>query len=263
MADRGGEDLLERFCRTALYVGIHGTSTMVIRTVTQKLAGYYRPELPSSDDHEMWMRIVRMGHAAETDIIQGIKRGLTNRQGASSLVGITRHGYSTTKPHSKASSRTRVGCCRKRHVCTDSLGAVSGARGYWSALAHLCRGQASMSRDLLKFAIRLYPTTAIVSPLHYLLPREDAARHVLSVVPDLVITAYHQEQKIRDPIDMGVRTWHRPVDAALPARIKTGTNYQAGRLARIEGRARGCQDGHPQSVGARRRGDGSLHSHGA
>ena len=29
---------------------------------------------------------------------------------------------------------------------------------------------------------------------------------------------------------------------SLPARIKTGTNYQVGRLARIEGRALGCSD---------------------
>jgi branched-chain amino acid aminotransferase len=59
---------------------------------------------------------------------------------------------------------------------------------------------------------------------------------------DLVITAYHQDQKIPDPIDLGVSTWQRPADAALPARIKTSTNYQAGRLARIEGRALGCQE---------------------
>ena len=37
-------------------------------------------------------------------------------------------------------------------------------------------------------------------------------------------------------------TWRRSSDVSLPARIKTGSNYQVGRLARIEGRARGCQD---------------------
>jgi branched-chain amino acid aminotransferase len=64
----------------------------------------------------------------------------------------------------------------------------------------------------------------------------------IGTVADLVITAYHQEKKIPEPIDLAVSTWQRPSDAALPARIKTSTNYQAGRLARIEGRARGCQE---------------------
>jgi branched-chain amino acid aminotransferase len=61
-------------------------------------------------------------------------------------------------------------------------------------------------------------------------------------VADLVITAYHHGQQLPDPIDVGISIWRRGSDVSLPARIKTGTNYQASRLARIEGRARGCQD---------------------
>lgn len=61
-------------------------------------------------------------------------------------------------------------------------------------------------------------------------------------VSDLVITAYHHGQQLPDPIDLGVSIWRRGSDVSLPTRIKTGTNYQASRLARIEGRARGCQD---------------------
>jgi len=61
-------------------------------------------------------------------------------------------------------------------------------------------------------------------------------------VPDLVITAYHQDMQPPEPVNLGVSTWRRSVDVALPARVKTGTNYQVGRLARIEGRAVGCQD---------------------
>ena len=61
-------------------------------------------------------------------------------------------------------------------------------------------------------------------------------------VADLVITAYHQNQKVPDPINLGISTWRRSPDVSLPARIKAGSNYQVARLARIEGRARGCQD---------------------
>jgi branched-chain amino acid aminotransferase len=61
-------------------------------------------------------------------------------------------------------------------------------------------------------------------------------------IADLVVTAYHQDQRAPDPIDLGVSTWRRSPDDSLPARIKTGSNYQVARIARIEGRARGCQD---------------------
>jgi branched-chain amino acid aminotransferase len=59
---------------------------------------------------------------------------------------------------------------------------------------------------------------------------------------DLVITAYHHSQQLPDAIDLGISIWRRGSDLSLPSRIKTGTNYQASRLARIEGRTRGCQD---------------------
>jgi branched-chain amino acid aminotransferase len=61
-------------------------------------------------------------------------------------------------------------------------------------------------------------------------------------VADLVLTAYHQDQHLPESINLGVSTWRRSADVALPARVKTGTNYQVARLARIEGRPRGCQD---------------------
>lgn len=61
-------------------------------------------------------------------------------------------------------------------------------------------------------------------------------------VADLVITAYHQDQKVPEPINLGISTWQRSPDVSLPARAKSGANYQVGRLARIEGRSRGCQD---------------------
>ena len=61
-------------------------------------------------------------------------------------------------------------------------------------------------------------------------------------VADLVITAYHQDQKIPDPINLGISTWRRSPDVSLPARAKSGANYQVARLARIEGRSHGCQD---------------------
>jgi branched-chain amino acid aminotransferase len=59
---------------------------------------------------------------------------------------------------------------------------------------------------------------------------------------DLVLTGYHQEKEPPAPIALGVSTWRRAPDVAMPARIKTGMNYQVARLARIEGRSRGYED---------------------
>jgi branched-chain amino acid aminotransferase len=61
-------------------------------------------------------------------------------------------------------------------------------------------------------------------------------------VADLIITGYQAEMSVPPAFDLGVSTWRRSEDVALPSRVKTGTNYQVGRLARIEGRIRGCQD---------------------
>jgi branched-chain amino acid aminotransferase len=59
---------------------------------------------------------------------------------------------------------------------------------------------------------------------------------------DLILTAYHQDKVIPEPINLGISTWQRATDSALPARIKTSSNYQMGRLARMEGKTRNCSD---------------------
>ncbi|MDR4498048.1 MAG: aminotransferase class IV [Candidatus Scalindua sp.] len=61
-------------------------------------------------------------------------------------------------------------------------------------------------------------------------------------VSDLVVTAFHQDKQLPQSINLGVSTWQRSSDVSLPSRVKTGTNYQVGRLAKIEGRRHGCQD---------------------
>jgi branched-chain amino acid aminotransferase len=58
-------------------------------------------------------------------------------------------------------------------------------------------------------------------------------------VADLVLTAYHQKKQPPTPVSVGVSTWQRSSDISLPPRIKSSTNYQVARLARIEGRGRG------------------------
>ena len=56
---------------------------------------------------------------------------------------------------------------------------------------------------------------------------------------DLVLTAYQHPKGVPVPVATGVSTWRRASDVTLPYRIKTSTNYQVARLAKIEGRERG------------------------
>ena len=58
-------------------------------------------------------------------------------------------------------------------------------------------------------------------------------------VADLVLTAYHQAKQAPAPVALGVSTWQRSSDISLSPRIKTSSNYQVARLARIEGKKRG------------------------
>jgi branched-chain amino acid aminotransferase len=61
-------------------------------------------------------------------------------------------------------------------------------------------------------------------------------------VADLVVTAYHQPKAAPEPMPIGISTWRRAADAAIPCRIKTSTNYQVARLSKIEGRDRGYSE---------------------
>jgi branched-chain amino acid aminotransferase len=61
-------------------------------------------------------------------------------------------------------------------------------------------------------------------------------------VTELALFAYQQPLESPRPITAGTSTWRRGSDAVMPARIKSGSNYQIARLARIEGRSRGYAD---------------------
>lgn len=152
-----------------------------------------------------------------------------------------------------------VGC----EAVTRGLNVFEGIKGYWQSNGQFGIVQLERHYDRLRRSARLLHIPcawtyeeyrdaifeligALVEP-----DRDMWARTTLYVieghwgegtVADLVVTAYHQDKQLPEPINVGVSTWRRGGDVALPARIKTSTNYQAGRLARIEGRPQGCQD---------------------
>jgi branched-chain amino acid aminotransferase len=61
-------------------------------------------------------------------------------------------------------------------------------------------------------------------------------------VADLVVTAFTQQKHDPDPMRLGVSTWRRASDTALPTRVKSSANYVGARLARIEAHRLGYDD---------------------
>jgi branched-chain amino acid aminotransferase len=152
-----------------------------------------------------------------------------------------------------------IGC----EAVTRGLNVFEGIKGYWQTngkfgivqlerhYERLCRS-AALLHIPCKWTYEEYLSAifeligALVTP-----DRDMWARTTLYVIEghwgegtmaDLVVTAYHQDKQLPQPINLGISTWRRSADDALPARIKTSTNYQAGRLARIEGRSMDCHD---------------------
>lgn len=58
----------------------------------------------------------------------------------------------------------------------------------------------------------------------------------------LVVTAFSQRTDDPDPMRLGVSTWRRAADVALPTRVKCSANYVGARLARIEAKRLGYDD---------------------
>jgi branched-chain amino acid aminotransferase len=152
-----------------------------------------------------------------------------------------------------------IGC----EAVTRSLNVFEGLKGYWKPGGPFGVVQIRRHYERLRRSARLLHIPFDSTFEYYRDAIAELARELLEpdrdmwfrttlyaiegqwgegTVADLVITAYHQDQKLPDSINLGISTWRRSPDVSLPARAKSGANYQVARLARIEGRARGCQD---------------------
>jgi GT2 family glycosyltransferase len=184
-----GKDVLLRFCRDGVN-HIPGPSAAVVRTAVQKLAGYYRPELPHTDDFEMWMRLTRLGAVAKTDGYQAILR-----LHESARKSLACQSYTCERPPALpwedeaafSSFFAHEDCSLPEAAHLHRLAERSlGDRAYWAAVAHLLRGQPGASRDLFNFALRRRPSRALLPPVSYLFRREDAASRIVSVASELL-----------------------------------------------------------------------------
>lgn len=156
-------------------------------------------------------------------------------------------------------AQLHVGC----EAVIRGLNVFEGLKGYWQVNGRFAVLQVKDHYDRLKRSARL-----LQIPWKYSLEEYEAALDRLAgallqpdhdmwfrttlfaveghwgegTVSELVITGFQQPMTAPETVRLGVSTWRRSPDVALPARIKTGSNYQVSRLARIEAKARGVDD---------------------
>ncbi|MCW0212466.1 MAG: aminotransferase class IV [Pseudonocardia sp.] len=147
---------------------------------------------------------------------------------------------------------------------TRALSVFEGLKGYWDDQGavfslraprwhydRLCRS-AALFRIPIGFSYEEYVAAMRALAEELLVTGRDLwFRTTLYVVEghwgeatraDLVITAFTQAMHDPEPMRMGVSTWRRAADVALPARVKSSANYVIARLARIDANRLGYDD---------------------
>jgi hypothetical protein len=174
-----GDSLLERLCSAgrpdASRFMIAGT-TAIVRTSAQKRVGYYRATLPHTSDLEIWLRFACIGRAAETDAVQGIRRVHPLNRSARVF---DCHKWDLQWEAAFESFFRHEGarlpnCQRLQRMARRAL----AERAYWGCLSNLLRGNFTLSRDLLHYAVTRCPDTIILPPVGYLLRHSDSPRRI-------------------------------------------------------------------------------------
>jgi len=147
---------------------------------------------------------------------------------------------------------------------TRALSVFEGLKGYWNTEGdvfsvrtprrhydRLCRS-AALFHIPIRFSYEEFVAGLATLGERLLVPERDLwFRTTLYVteghwgegtVGDLIVTAFTQQKHDPDPMRLGVSTWRRAADVALPTRVKSSANYVGARLARIEVRRLGYDD---------------------
>lgn len=160
-----GSDFIRQCCRNPeRYIA---AGMVLVRTSMQKAAGHYRTELPHTDDFEMLLRLACHGAVAFTPALQGIKRVHGTNRTEDFLVERTRdlvERLAALDSFFGREGQVLPNAERLRRLGRRSI----SERAYWCGVKDLVRGRKSAA-ELLKLAVRLDPSVALVPPLNYLL----------------------------------------------------------------------------------------------
>lgn len=164
-----GDAFLRLFCATGRSP-VSGPMT-VVRTKAQKQLGHYNPQLPHTDDMEMWMRFGAIGAVVKLDDIQSIVR----IHGANQSAVLTNvhlwnlQAEAAFEAFFSTHGRSLQEAGKLLRTAKRSL----SDRAYWCAISHLVRGDPAVG-SLMGFALTRHPISAVVPPFGYLWRRPDA-----------------------------------------------------------------------------------------
>lgn len=149
----------------------------IVRTAMQKKAGYYRSDLPFTDDLEMMLRLACVGHVAQTSACWLVRR--LHESNISSILWRTtarrlEEGDATFSKFFSREGSLVPGAKRLQRLAAQSF----GKQAYWSAVSHLCRGDLASSKRLFEWAFSRAPSTRILPPVGYLLLMESPIERV-------------------------------------------------------------------------------------
>lgn len=159
--------------------------TVVRRTSAQKKAGYYRTELPYTDDLELWLRLAMLGDVAETKRVQAVRRLHARRasveyQSAQEKDFVERKAafdsFFTKEARQLPNASYLQGLIHRRLA----------HHAYWSALSHLLRGYPATAWKLLKFAATHDPSVTIIPPVGWLIRMDGPFKRAKEIVVEAV-----------------------------------------------------------------------------
>ncbi|MDH7793426.1 glycosyltransferase [Ochrobactrum sp. AN78] len=161
-----GKRFIECACRHA-FNPVAGP-TALVRTEIQKRVGYYRPQLPHTDDLEMWLRFAIWGNVASTRDVQAFARVHTANQSAqvAGIMNWNREFEAAFRSFFEQEGREIAGASGYLEAARNCL----TKRAYWSAFSSFLRGEKGAAR-LMAFALKRRPLLALLPPLDYLLER--------------------------------------------------------------------------------------------
>lgn len=178
-AHRGDWDIVEgrRFIEYACRHAFNPVAgpTALVRTEIQKRVGYYRPELPHTDDLEMWLRFALCGNIASTRDVQAYARVHHANQSAkvAGIMNWNREFEAAFRSFFEQEGCEIAGASNYFAAARNCL----TKRAYWAACSSLMRGEKG-SAGLMAFALKRRPLLALLPPLDYLLARRQRQQHV-------------------------------------------------------------------------------------
>jgi glycosyltransferase involved in cell wall biosynthesis len=158
-----------------------GTSTVVMRTSAQKLAGHYHPSLKHADDVEMSLRLATFGKVARTNAVQAVRRLHAHQLSRDFDEGFIRdceERFAAYAVFFRGPGRALSGARALHRTAERSL----ASKAYWSGLSHLVRGHRKGGIALLRFAFGHCPSMAILPPLDWLMRIEAPWERFASVL---------------------------------------------------------------------------------